>query len=459
MRGRGCGSEDSQFKMADVVGLTRYAGDMTTDNQPSRVGSELLRYIRLTLFIVAGGSIYPLLYLRQNFELTLLSTFDISLAQLNQHSSILGVMFFLSYVPSGWVADRFTPRVLLSFSVFATGLLGIWYAQIPSSSQLLIIFGAWGVTTGLTFWSALLKGVALLAPGHLQARYFGLLEAGRGLFEALLASIAVAWFAFALSSLDASDQSAMVQVIYFYSSVCLVTGPLLWLILDSGSGQADDAAGPAQSGASLGQTLRDLGDLLRNIRIWLVALCILAGYQIFYATYSYSNYLQVQFGLSAVAVGGLTTVRLWMRPLGAVIAGFVGDRFHPVRSLGVLLAVSGLSLIALIVMPSSAPWAMLVGVVAGSSALIYGVRGIYWATFRTCNIAPERMGLAIGLVSMLGYTPEIYLPWINTYLTTAYPGPLGFQIYFGGVAVFGFVGAALAFWLMRISRDDEPVND
>jgi MFS family permease len=441
------------------MGLTRYAGDMTTDDQPSRAGSELLRYIRLTLFIVAGGSIYPLLYLRQNFELTLLSTFDISLAQLNQHSSILGVMFFLSYVPSGWVADRFTPRVLLSFSVFATGLLGIWYAQIPSSSQLLIIFGAWGVTTGLTFWSALLKGVALLAPGHLQARYFGLLEAGRGLFEALLASIAVAWFAYALSSLDASDQSAMVQVIYFYSSVCLVTGPLLWLILDSGSGQADDTAEPAQSGASLGQTLRDLGDLLRNIRIWLVALCILAGYQIFYATYSYSNYLQVQFGLSAVAVGGLTTVRLWMRPLGAVIAGFVGDRFHPVRSLGVLLAVSGLSLFALIVMPSSAPWAMLVGVVAGSSALIYGVRGIYWATFRTCNIAPERMGLAIGLVSMLGYTPEIYLPWINTYLTTAYPGPLGFQIYFGGVAVFGFVGAALAFWLLRISRDDEPLND
>ena len=459
MRGRGCGSEDSQFKVADVMELTRYAGDMTTDNQPSRVGSELLRYIRLTLFIVAGGSIYPLLYLRQNFELTLLSTFDISLAQLNQHSSILGVMFFLSYVPSGWVADRFTPRVLLSFSVFATGLLGIWYAQIPSSSQLLIIFGAWGVTTGLTFWSALLKGVALLAPGHLQARYFGLLEAGRGLFEALLASIAVAWFAYALSSLDASDQSAMIQVIYFYSSVCLVTGPLLWLILDSGSGQADDTAEPAQSGASLGQTLRDLGDLLGNIRIWLVALCILAGYQIFYATYSYSNYLQVQFGLSAVAVGGLTTVRLWMRPLGAVIAGFVGDRFHPVRSRGVLLAVSGLSLFVLIVIPSSAPWAMLVGVVAGSSALIYGVRGIYWATFRTCNIAPERMGLAIGLVSMLGYTPEIYLPWINTYLTTAYPGPLGFQIYFGGVAVFGFVGAALAFWLMRISRDDEPVND
>lgn len=439
--------------------MAGYAGAMTSDNNPPQVGSELLRYIRLTLFIVAGGSIYPLLYLRQNFELTLLSTFDISLAQLNQHSSILGVMFFLSYVPSGWVADRFTPRVLLSFSVFATGLLGVWYAQIPSPSQLLIIFGAWGVTTGLTFWSALLKGVALLAPGHLQARYFGLLEAGRGLFEALLASIAVAWFAYALSSLDASDQGAMVQVIYFYSSVCLMTGPLLWLILDSGSAQADVSAEPAQSGASLGQTLRDLGNLLRNIRIWLVALCILAGYQIFYATYSYSNYLQVQFGLSAVAVGGLTTVRLWMRPLGAVIAGFVGDRFHPVRSLGVLLAVSGLSLFALIVMPSSAPWAMLVGVVAGSSALIYGVRGIYWATFRTCNIAPERMGLAIGLVSMLGYTPEIYLPWINTYLTTAYPGPLGFQIYFGGVAVFGFVGAALAFWLMRISRDDEPVND
>ena len=106
-------------------------------------------------------------------------------------------------------------------------------------------------------------------------------------------------------------------------------------------------------------------------------------------------------------------------------------------------------------MPSTAPWAMLIGIIAGSSALIYGVRGIYWATFRTCNIPPERMGLAIGLVSMLGYTPEIYLPGSNTYLTSAYPGPLGFQLYFAGVAVFAFVGAVLAFVLLRISRNDE----
>ena len=74
--------------------------------------------------------------------------------------------------------------------------------------------------------------------------------------------------------------------------------------------------------------------LLTNLRLWLVALCILVGYQAFWSTYSYSRFFQTQFGLDAVAVAALTTVRLWMRPVGAVLIGFIGDRFHPVRSLG-----------------------------------------------------------------------------------------------------------------------------
>ena len=78
------------------MGLTRYAGDMTTDNQPSRVGSELLRYIRLTLFIVAGGSIYPLLYLRQNFERPIDVRYQSRAAQ--SALEYFGSDVFLSYV-------------------------------------------------------------------------------------------------------------------------------------------------------------------------------------------------------------------------------------------------------------------------------------------------------------------------------------------------------------------------
>ncbi len=415
----------------------------------------LMRYIKLLFLIMAGGAIYPLLYLRQNFELTLLSTFGMTLSELSVAYSILGTSFVISYVPSGWLADRFSPRALLTFSVGMTGVIGFWYATLPSAFWVTVIFALWGITTGLTFWAALIKGCALLAPEHLQARYFGLLEGGRGLFEALLATIAVAWFAYAVASLGSADEEAMVQVIYFYSFVCLVIAVLLWLVLkESHTGDGAHCPEADESSGTLRETLSDLRSLLTNVRVWLVALCILVGYQVFWATYSYSAFLQTQFGLDAVAVAALTTVRLWMRPVGAVLAGFIGDRFHPVRSLGIAIALAGTSLIGLLVLPADSPYTILYFAVATSSVLIYGVRGIYWASFNTTRIEPRRAGLAIGMVSMIGYTPDIYMPMLNTYLIDTYGDSVGYQLYFGGVGLTAFFGTACAFYLLHLSRDD-----
>ena len=427
-------------------------------------GDTVQRYVKLLFLMMAGGAIYPLLYLRQNFEMTLISTMGISLAELNVAHSISGMAFVLSYVPSGWLADRFSPRSLLTFSVAMTGVVGLWYASIPGPEWINVIFGLWGITTGLTFWAALIKGCSLLAPDDQQARFFGLLEGGRGLFEALLATVAVAWFAYAVSSLDAVDEAAMVQVIYFYSIVCLLIGALLWFVLDeaprSKSKQAYAADDPVPTGetaaVTLKETAQDLFSLLLNLRVWLVAICILTGYQVFWATYTYSAFLQTQFGLDAVAVAALTTVRLWMRPIGAVLAGFIGDRFHPVRSLGIAILLAGFSLIALLVLPADSPYTLLYFAVATSSVLIYGVRGIYWASFNTARIEPRRAGLAIGLISMIGYTPDIYMPLVNTYLIDTYGDALGFQLYFGGVGLTAIIGGASAFYLLALSKSDAP---
>lgn len=416
------------------------------------------RYLKLTFLIMAGGAIYPLLYLRQNFEMTLISTLGISLTELNVAHSILGAAFVLSYVPSGWLADRFSPRSLLTFSVTMTGVVGFWYASIPAPEWINVIYGLWGLTTGLTFWAALIKGCSLLAPDDQQARFFGLLEGGRGLFEALLATIAVAWFAYAVSSLGALDEGAMVQVIYFYSTVCLLIGALLWFVLDESSQAATEAGAPPEetSPVTFKETVRDLLSLVLNLRVWLVALCILTGYQVFWATYTYSAFLQTQFGLDAVAVAALTTVRLWMRPIGAVLMGFIGDRFHPVRSLGIAILLAGFSLIALLVLPADSPFTLLYFAVATSSVVIYGVRGIYWASFNTARIEPRRAGLAIGLISMIGYTPDIYMPLINTYLIDTYGDTVGFQLYFGGVGLTAIIGGASAFYLLALTKSDAP---
>ena len=96
-------------------------------------------YSQLALIVIAAGAIYPLLYLRQNFEISILESFEITQTQLRYCSSMLGLIFMISYIPSGWLADRFSSRKLLAYSLLATALIGIWFSTMPSYASLLVI--------------------------------------------------------------------------------------------------------------------------------------------------------------------------------------------------------------------------------------------------------------------------------------------------------------------------------
>lgn len=101
-------------------------------------------------------------------------------------------------------------------------------------------------------------------------------------------------------------------------------------------------------------------------------------------------------------------------------------------------------------MPANAGVAILLGMVLLIGILTYGVRGIFWSTLESCDISDRIKGLAIGVISLLGYSPDIYLPLINAKLLERFPGKLGYSIYFAGIALCGVLGALAAWRLKRI---------
>lgn len=393
---------------------------------------------------MAAGAIYPLLYLRQNFELSILEAFSITQTQLRYCSSMLGIIFMVTYIPSGWLADRFSSRKLLSFSLLATALLGLWFSTMPSYSSLLVIYGAWGVATGLTFWSAHIKLVAMLADKDQQGRFFGILDGGRGLVEALLATFAIALFAYILSQDAGATKMALQQVIYLYVAVLLVVSPLVYWLLDDREEDTDISEESTKS-----VFIDDLKDVLSRREIWLCAICIVCGYQLFYATYSFSAYLQQNFSLTAVMVGYITVAKLWMRPIGGIAAGFIGDWLNPEKVLSILLVLASLLLAMMAFVPASSAALLMIVLVLLIGLLTYGVRGLYWATLGGCNVPNKIKGLAIGIISVIGYFPEVYLPLLSAPLIENYPGGLGYKIYYLIVATCGLLGAYAAYLLAR----------
>ena len=106
-----------------------------TESDDRQEPTALQRYIQLAVLVIVAGAIYPLIYLRQNFEVSILESFGITIAQLGQCYSMLGVIFVVTYLPSGWLADRVSPRILVVFSLVGMALLGIWFSMMPPLQQ------------------------------------------------------------------------------------------------------------------------------------------------------------------------------------------------------------------------------------------------------------------------------------------------------------------------------------
>ena len=425
-----------------------------SDASSAAQASNGRRYLQLALLVIAAGAIYPILYLRQVYQPTMLEVFHITDSQLGYLYSSLGTIFLLSYLPSGWLADRIAPRLLICFSLIATGLLGLWYSTAPSFQTLMLIFGGWGLSTGLTFWAAVIKRVNMIAGSEEQGRFFGLLDGGRGLIEAMLATIAITLFAWITQTRGEPVAVGFRMVVYLYAFLCIALGVLLALVKDPQAARDAASKATAAGQARRGNVLTDLATLAKIPELWLVAAIVFCGYQVFWATYSFSAYLhEGEVGLTVVMAGTITTLKLWMRPIGGIGGGFLGDRYSKVSVLVIALFLAALSLVGLMAAPRISSHVLLVFLVLFIGILTYAIRGLYWSLLDRCNIPRATMGLAIGLISVLGYSPDVFLPLINGYLTQTFPGVFGYQLYFGYVAAMaaagGFAGLALKNMLKR----------
>ena len=348
------------------------------------------------------------------------------------------------YLPSGWLADKFSPRLLISFSMAATGGLGLWFASVPSKEVLPYIFLGWGLAAGLTFWASLIKGVKMLAGKNEQGRLFGILDGGRGLVEAVLATIAIALFAYAIETNGESTTVALKQVIHMYSYTCLTLAVIVFLFFNNNNDVKEEKK------QSEGNLINNFKFLFSIPEIWMVAGVIFCGYQLFWATYSFSAYMQQSYEVSAVTAGFITVAKLWMRPIGGIGAGFLGDRFRVENILALSLLGASLGLLAMIALPQFNTIYMILGVVLLIGVLTYAIRGLYWAILDGCNIPLHVTGLAVGFISLIAYTPDIFLPILNGYLADRYEGLTVYNFYFGYIAAMGVLGTVICLKLKKM---------
>jgi len=406
------------------------------------MNSHLKRYFQFFLVVLAAGSIYPLIYLRGAYQETILEVFGITLSQLNGIYTALGLAFVIGYFPSGWLADKFSAKKLIFISLLACGLAGLWFAQIPSYNMVVVIFVIWGIFSVFTFWSSHMKIVKMLAKKEEEGRFFGILDGGRGLVEAVLATVALFIFTSVVGD-GSSDMLALQSVIYMYSFIMIVVAFLILFFVkeDAHASEATKVEKKAKADP-IKLNAETFKKFLGNKYVWLLGGIIFFSYSLVWTMWYQGGFLQSVVNIDAVRVAQVMVVAMWMRPVGGILGGFLGDKVGKSNTLAASLAIGAIGLVALAVVPTAAPDFFFEALVVIVHLMIYSIRGLYWSLLGDCKIDESVLGLSIGFVSLLGYIPDFLSPVISTWMLSGFGdvrGQNAFFIFNAGMGVLGII--------------------
>ena len=404
----------------------------------------------LIILIITGEIIFFLPFvLARVFRPTFLEVFDLTNLELGSCFSVYGFAALTSYLFGGIIADQVESRKLIALALWTTSFGGFYAASIPSFSGLLFLYGYWGITTIFLFWAAMIRATREWGGVENQGKAFGFLEGGRGLVAAIISGIALLFFTWSMGEKDTFEpiqRRESLQIILILTSVLVFSAGLL-----SYYGLPKNKP----LGSNPGNTKLSVQSLVRVSKIpsvWLQALIILCAYVGYKITDDYSLFANQVLKLNQIESAGIATISLWLRPVFAVLAGLLADRWLPDRVISwgfALMALSG----GFIFMGwySNAAW-ITYTFLATALVGIYGLRGVYYAIMNRGAIPFGLTGTAVGLISLLGYTPDIFLSPIMGYLLDTYPGARGHEMIFGLLGAVGLLGFATSLFFGRYTK-------
>lgn len=407
--------------------------------------SKTNAYLGILLLGIGGASIYLLPYLRWSYYDALLAASGLNNTQFGITMSVYGVLAMIFYPIGGIVADKLKPKVLLTISLVVCGVLGLWYATFPGYAGQIVIFAGWGIAATLTFWSAMMKATRQLGSSEEQGRLFGLVEGSRGVISTIVSLGAL----YAFSKMGES-LGGLRGIIITMAVLNIAAGILIFLFLKEGQREEETTS----VGEKKTLHLSDIVQVLKKPEIWLISLIIICCYSAYLGSTYLTPYFTNVIGATASFAALLSIMRSYvLQFLCGPTGGFLADKAGSItRVITGCYVVMAAALVVIIVLPSTA--AMMVPLVAVLIILcagIFAMRGIYFATIDEVDIPMHVTGTAVGIVSIIGFTPDVYMSTICGKLLDSYEGAAGYRAIFLLMLAFVAVGLISAWILYRMN--------
>ena len=395
-------------------------------------------FLSITLLILSGELIFLLPYvLARVFRPTFLEVFNLTNLELGSLFSIYGAVAILSYLYGGVISDKFQPKILIAISLFFTAFGGIVLSTYPSYLMLQILWGYWGFTTVFLFWGAMIKATRVWGGSKNQGEAFGLLDGGRGLVAASMGTLGVVIFSmFLTNDIELASlverKNAFRYVILFSSFIVFLTGILIIVFMESSIESA------VNKSASL---IPNIKSVLKIQSVWLIMVIIIAAYVGYKVTDIYSLYASDVMNFDNLEAANIGSLQLYLRPLVCLLIALFADKKSYIHLIiiGFIIMLGGALVFSLGIVQVNMNYVFFFSLIVVATGT-YAIRALYFSLMQEGRIPIVLTGTAVGVISVVGYTPDIFASPVIGYLLDTYPGIIGHQYVFSMLVVFSIVG-------------------
>ena len=398
--------------------------------------------------MLAAESIYILPYvLARVFRPTFLDVFNLTNLELGGLFSTYGIVAFFSYLYGGVLADRYSPRKLLSISLIFTSLGGLIMMTYPSYFIMQLLFAYWGFTTVFIFWAPMLKATRAIGGVKMQGKTFSFLDGGRGIVASSIGLIGVLIFSILItkdvSSLTLSEKQEVFKYVIGASSlIVFIIGIVVYTHLKIEL-KDDEKIG----------NIKSLLKLAKLKSVWLISFIILCAYMGYKITDVYSLYASEVMLFDEINAARVGALQQYLRPIVCISVAFFTDKNGNINNiligffvmmLGSILFASGLIRVSM----NMLFFISLIIVATGT----YAIRGLYFSVLKDGKIPYILSGTAIGLISMVGYSPDIFATPLYGYLLDNYPGIKGHQYVYLILFISSIVGIYVSLKFKKLNN-------
>jgi predicted MFS family arabinose efflux permease len=395
----------------------------------------------LLILSLTAGLMYLIPFMRFSFYDQMRLALGLNDMQMGIVGSVYGALNVICYIPSGFLADKFSAKKLLLVSTMGMCLCTLWYASFPGFAALLVIHALYGIFSVGTFWCPYLKAVRALAPEEGQSAVFGMSEGLRGLGQA-----AVAFLCLAIMQQFAAASGFRALVLINAAAFALMFAATLFLV--------PDERAVAASGESVAEALAKMLACLKDSGIWICITLIMCGYTIWNTVNGYiGTYTTRVLELPPAVSSILSIVRNYIIVLLAELSGgFLLDRFRT-RGAGMMLAFSLCALCGAAMLIAEHLVALCAGLTILLGYFVNVVKSTYWSILGDAGIPPEATGRATGVISLIALSPDFFVPPIVSAMISSgeAAGDVsgGFHMMLVWLIGWALLGIAAAFALRR----------